>query len=98
MSHDGIVRGSATAANGSTAAVEETNADAVLGRHIAQLALGLVDLPLAGHHAGFLIGIGVTQHDLLDVSAEADKFPVGRIGQQLVHNLSRGPEFLHRFQ
>ncbi len=78
--------------------MEQPDTDAVLGRHVPEVALGLVDLPLAGHHAGFLVGVRVAQHDFLDVAAQPDQVAVGRNGQQLVHDLRRGTQLLHGLQ
>ena len=98
LGHDGVVGRPAAAAHGAAAAVEEAHADAVLGGHVAQLALGLVDLPLAGHDAGFLVGVRVAEHDFLHVAAQPDELAVGRIGEQLVHDLGRGAQFLDGLQ
>ncbi len=78
--------------------MEQAHPDAVLGGDVAELALGLVDLPLAGHHAGFLVGVRVAEHDLLHVAAQPDQFAVGRVGEQLVDDLGRGAQLLHGLQ
>jgi hypothetical protein len=57
--------------------------DPVLGR-LAQLPLGPVDLPLGRRDARALVGVGVAEHDLLQVAAVAHLLPVRRDGQLLV--------------
>ncbi len=54
---------------------------------VAQQALGAVDLPLAGGDAAELGGVGVAEHDLLDVAAQGDQAPVGGVGEHFVQEL-----------
>ena len=65
------------------------------GGDVAQAALGLVDLPLAGHHARVLVGIGVAQHDLLVVAAQAHHLAVGGVAEQLVEDLTGRAQLGH---
>jgi hypothetical protein len=61
------MRGSAAAANGAAAAMEETQLDAGLAGDDVQIAMGAEDLPGAGQHAAVFVGVGVAQHDFLPV-------------------------------
>ena len=69
--HDGLARRAAAAPHRPAAAVEQPQPHAVLGRDVAQLALRPVDLPLRRGDPGALVGVGVAQHDLLQVAAVA---------------------------
>ena len=70
--------------HGPAPAVEEPQAHAVARRHVAQVPLGPVDLPLAGGDAGLLVGVGVAEHHLLHVAAGPHQGPVVGEGQELV--------------
>jgi hypothetical protein len=80
------VRRAAAAADRAAAAVEQPQPHAVPVRHVAQLALGQVDLPLAGGDAGLLVRVAVAEHDLLHVPAQPHDQPVGRVVEQLVED------------
>ena len=67
LGEDGAVGGSAAAAYGSSAAVEEAQGDAAVAGDLVEGAVGLPDLPGAGDHAAVLVGVGVAEHDLLVV-------------------------------
>ncbi len=79
-------------------AVEQPQQDPVALDHVAQAALGPLDLPLRRGDAGVLVGVGVPQHHLLDVAPQGHQPPVGRVGQQLVEDVARPPQLLHRLQ
>ncbi len=78
--------------------MEEAQADAVAVGHVAQAALGAVDLPLAGGDAAELGGVGVAEHDLLDVAAEGDQAPVGGVGEHFVEDDVGGAELVGGLQ
>ena len=63
--------------------------------HVAQLPLGPVDLPLRGRDARLLVGVGVAEHHLLDVSPQRDQPPVRRVAQQVVEDPSGLPQLAH---
>ncbi len=90
--------GAAAAADGAAAAVEEAQADAVAVGDVAQAALGAVDLPLAGGDAAELGGVGVAEHDLLDVAAQGDEAPVGGVGEHVLEDGVGGLEFVGGLQ
>ncbi|CAM5549436.1 hypothetical protein SFUMM280S_01062 [Streptomyces fumanus] len=90
--------GAAAAADGAAAAVEEAQPDAVAVGDVAQPALGAVDLPLAGGDAAELGGVGVAEHDLLDVAAQGDQAPVGGVGEQVLQDGVGGLEFVGGLQ
>ena len=69
LGQDGLVGGSATAAHGATAAVEEAQTHAVAPGHGHQGHLGLVELPAGGEEAAVLVAVGVAQHDFLHAAA-----------------------------
>jgi hypothetical protein len=92
------VGGAAAAADGAAAAVEEPEAYAVAVGDVAQSALGAVDLPLAGGDAAELGGVGVSEHDLLDVVPEGDETPVGGVGEHLLEDGVGGLEFVGGLQ
>ena len=69
LGEDRLVCRPAAAADGTPAAVEEPQPYPVLGRHVAQRALGPVDGPLRAGDPGLLVGVGVPEHDLLQVAA-----------------------------
>ncbi len=79
LREDGAVRGSAAAAYGAAAAVEEAQRDAALAGDLMQRAVGLPYLPGAGDHAAVFVGVGVAEHDLL--------LPVPGFEQRLVGRL-----------
>ena len=54
----------------------------MLAGHVAQGALGPVDLPLGRGDARVLGRVGVAEHDLLHVAARRDDPAVGRVAQQ----------------
>ncbi len=87
LGEDRVVGGAAAAADGAAAAVEEAQPYAVAVGDVAQQALGAVDLPLGGGDAAELGGVGVAEHDLLDVAAQRDQAPVGGVGEHLVEEL-----------
>ena len=89
LGEDRVVRGAAAAADGAAAAVEEAQPYAVAVGDVAQPALGAVDLPLGGGDAAELGGVGVAEHDLLDVAAQGDEPPVGGVGEHLVEDAGR---------
>jgi hypothetical protein len=90
LGQDRLVGRAAAAADRAAAAVEQPQPHAVPGRHVAQRPLRLVDRPLAGGDAGLLVGVGVAEHDLLQVAAGPHDLPVGRQGQHLVQQLAAG--------
>ena len=90
LGEDRVVRRAAAAADGAAAAVEEPQPYAVPAGHVAQLALGPVDLPLRGRDAGLLVGVGVAEHHLLHVAAQGDQAAVRRVGEQVVEDASAG--------
>src|SRR5690606_13164706 len=98
LGEDGGVGGAAAAADGAGAAVEEAQADAVAVGDVAQPALGAVDLPLAGGDAAELGGVGVAEHDLLDVAAQGDEAPVGGVGEHVLQDGVGGREFVGGLQ
>ncbi len=54
--------------------------------------------PLAGHHAGLLVGVRISQHDLLHVAAQSDDLPVCRVAEQGVHQIRRDPQLVDGLQ
>jgi hypothetical protein len=70
----------------------------VAGGDVAQVPLGLVDLPLAREDAGLHVRVRVPEHDLLHVPAQPDELAVRRLGQQPVHDLSGVAELLERLE
>ncbi len=65
---------------------------------VAQPALGAVDLPLGGGDAAELGGVGVAEHDLLDVAAQGDQGPVGRVGEHVLQDRVGGPQLVGGLQ
>ncbi|MGX1301481.1 hypothetical protein RKD35_002969 [Streptomyces albogriseolus] len=98
LGEDRVVGGAAAAADGAAAAVEEAQPDAVAVGDVAQPALGAVDLPLAGGDAAELGGVGVAEHDLLDVAAQGDEAPVGGVGEHVLQDRVGGLELVRRLQ
>ena len=45
--------------------MEEDDADTMLGAHRRQVQLGPVEIPERGEDTTILIGVGITDHDLL---------------------------------
>ena len=88
----------AAPADGTAATVEQPQAYPVLGRHVAQRALGLVDGPLRGGDPGLLVGVGVAEHHLLQVAPGPHQGAVRRQRQQVVQQLAAGVEFGRRLQ
>lgn len=78
--------------------MEEAQAYAVAVGDVAQSALGAVDLPLAGGDAAELGGVGVAEHDFLDVAPERDEAPVGRVGEHVLEDGVGGLEFVGGLQ
>ena len=72
----------AAPAHRTAAAVEQPQDDTVLAGHVAQGALGAVDLPLGRGDARVLGRVGVAEHDLLHVAARRHDPAVGRVAQQ----------------
>src|SRR3990167_5598634 len=75
------------AAGGAAAPVEQLQRHAVLPRHGVQVPPRLVQLPVGGHEPPILVGIGVTQLNLLVPSASLQVLPVGRVTIQHGHHL-----------
>ena len=48
--------------------------------------LGIIQIPTGRQDAAILAGVGVTQHDLLDVAGGLQQFGVGRIIEQGLHH------------
>ncbi len=78
--------------------MEEAQAHAVAVGDVAQSALGAVDLPLAGGDAAELGGVGVAEHDLLDVAAQRDQAPVGRVGEHVLEDGVGGAQLVGGLQ
>ncbi len=92
------MRGAAAAADGAATAVEEPQPYAVTVGHVAQPALGAVDLPLRGGDAAELGGVGVAEHDLLDIAPQRDQAPVGRVREHVLQDRVGGLELVGGLQ
>ena len=68
LSNNGSMRGATAAPYCSSTPMEEPQLDIELLRGFVQRAVGLVQFPRTGEHASILVGIRVTQHDVLAAS------------------------------
>lgn len=57
-----------------------------------------MDLPLGSGDTAELGGVGVSEHDLLDVAAEGDEPPVGRVGEHFVEDHVGGAQLVGGLQ
>ena len=94
LGEDRAVRGTAAAADGAAAAVEQGEPDVVPAGGRDQRLLRLVQEPVRREEAALLGRVGVAEHDLLGVAAVAEVGPVGGIREQPVDELAGARERL----
>ena len=78
LGQDRIVGRAAAATDGAAAAVEQTQPDALVARHLRDRGLRVVQRPVRGEVAAVLVRVGVAEHDLLHVAAGGDVAAVQR--------------------
>ena len=90
--------GSAAAAHGSSAAVEEAKLHAMFARGAMQFAMRFVEFPCAGEHAAVFVGVGVAEHDFLPASPGVEQRLVLGIAPQAAHDGGGVPQRVDRLE
>ena len=98
LGHDGPVGGAAATADGTAAAVEERQLDAVAPSHLRQAGLGSIEHPHRGQEARLLVRIGVAEHHFLAIAARRQVAPIAWIGQQSLKQLAAAGEGVARLE
>ena len=89
LRQDRFVARPAAAPDGAAAAVEQAQLDAGVGEHLDQVDLGLVQLPVGGQEAAVLVGVGVAEHDFLQLALARDQLRHQRQRHPFVHDAGR---------
>ena len=69
LRQNGLISRAAASAEGTAASVEQAQPDAVFPENRDQFDFSFVQFPAGCQESAVLVGIGITQHDLLDVAA-----------------------------
>ena len=82
LTEDCLVGRPSPATNRAASAVKDHDLDTCFAGYFGDLAQCFVDLPLRRRNTTILVGVRVTDHDLLDVASKFDQLPIGRRGEQ----------------
>ena len=92
------MRGPSAAPHRAASAVKEAQFHSNFARHQVQVAMRAEDLPGAGQHAAVLVGVGVTQHNLLPVVPSGHQLAIIGPAPQLAANGWRIAQVFNGFE
>ena len=98
LGEDGVVGGPTTTADCPAAAVREPKPDAVAVAEFDEGEFGVVKRPVRLQITAVLVGVGVAEHDLLDVAAGAQVFAVERQRPEVFEDVGAVREVLDGFK
>ncbi len=84
---DRVVGWTAATAQRAATAVEQSALDTVRPGYADDFLLGFVEVPAGGQNTAVLAGIGITQHDFLQIAGSFEQFAVDWFIQQAGHDL-----------
>ena len=102
LGQDGLVAGATAAAHSAASAVEHAKLNVVaIGQTVEvfhQGHFGAVELPVAGENTAVLVGVGITQHDVLFGPRALNQIGNARQGVKITHDASRIAQVFNGFK
>ena len=86
LGEDGLVRRTAAASDAAAATVEQAHTDIVFFEEFDQAQFRLIETPRAGHVAAVFVGIGIAEHDFLNVVAALQQVAVPFVAEHGFHD------------